>query len=94
MDAKRAFVGVTSAVLMAHPLASSGQGPVLADFYSSGKIRLIEEIGITHAQLPQGVPFENPGGLAVDAAGNAYVSDFGACNIKVFGPEGAFLRMS
>jgi endoglucanase len=73
--------------------ASSGQSPSLADLYRSGRVRLVEEARVTDAQLPKGVNFENPRGLAVDAAGNVYVTDFGACNIKVFGPDGKFLRV-
>jgi hypothetical protein len=70
-----------------------GQSLRLADICKTGRVRLVEEIRVTDAQLPDHAIFENPRGLAVDANGNVYVADAGADHIKVFGPDGKFLRM-
>jgi hypothetical protein len=36
--------------------------------------------------------FQNPRGVAVDAQGRIYVADAGAEHLKVFGPDGKFMR--
>jgi hypothetical protein len=72
------------------PSPSSGQGP--ADLFKSGRIRLVEEVCVTDKDLPENALFQNPRSLAVDPQGNVYVADFDANHIKVFGPDGKFLR--
>ncbi len=79
-------------VLAFAPLVLRAESPDFADLYRSGRVRLVEEIRVANAQLPKGFVFENPRGLAVDGEGNVYVSDYGACDIKVFGPDGKFIR--
>lgn len=61
-----------------------------ADPFKSGRVRLAVEARVSDDGLPEGVLFQNPRGLAVDAEGNVYVSDFDANDIKVFGPGGVF----
>jgi len=74
--------------VLALTFPSSAQGP--AGLFDSGRVRLVEEVRITDADLPESAFFRNPRGVAIDAAGNVYVSDFDADHIKVFGPDGKF----
>ena len=87
------FAHVVCITLAFVPPILLGQNRDWANLYRSGHVQLIEEIRITDAQLPKGLLFENPRELAVDDAGNVYVSDYGACHVKVFGRDGGFLRV-
>jgi hypothetical protein len=73
-------------------LAALGQSTRLAEIYKTGRVCLVEEVRITDSQLPKNVLFENPRGLAIAANGNVYMTDYAANHIKVFGPDGKFLR--
>jgi hypothetical protein len=73
-------------------LAAQGQDNRLADIYKTGRVCLVEEVRITDSQLPKNVLFENPRGLAIAANGNVYMTDVAANHIKVFSPDGKFLR--
>ena len=84
---------VLVAVLLALPFPSLGQSPAQSSSPSllqSGRIRLVEEIRVSDKDLPESALFQNPRGVAVDASGNVYVSDFEANHIKIFGPDGKF----
>lgn len=63
------------------------------DLFKTGKVRLVEEFRTGDAGLPDEAVFRNPLHVAVDAGGNAYVSDWSAHHIKVFGPDGTFTRL-
>lgn len=73
-------------------LAAFGQSNRLAEIYKTGCVRLVEEVRINDNNLPESALFENPRGLAIAANGNVYVTDFAANHIKVFSPDGKFLR--
>ncbi len=73
---------------LALPALSPAQTP--ADLFKSGRVKLVAEARVSDDGLPEGVLFQNPRCLAVDAKGNVYVSDFDANHIKVFGPDGKF----
>ncbi len=90
-DNRKILTGV-AVILLASGLCHAEQSRRLAEMYKSGRVRLVEEIRITDEHLPKNAVFENPRGLAVDAEGDVYVSDTGACNIKVFDHNGRFLR--
>jgi len=64
----------------------------LAELYRSGRVMLVEEVRISDESLPDGLIFQNPRGVAVDAQGRVYVADAGAEHLKVFGPDGKFIR--
>lgn len=68
------------------------QNKKLSEIYKSGNVRLIKEIRINDENLPKGLVFENPRGLAADATGNIYVTDYSADHIKVFDPKGKIIR--
>ena len=88
----RKIVTCLFVTLFGMALAALGQSARLADIYKTGQVRLVEEVRITDSQLPKNVLFENPRGLAVAANGNVYVTDIAANHIKVFSPDGKFLR--
>jgi hypothetical protein len=73
---------------LALPAASPAQAP--ADLFKSGRVKLVAEARVSDDALPEGVLFQNPRCLAVDARGNVYVSDMDANHVKVFGPDGKF----
>lgn len=75
-------------ILAALSALAAGQGQ--PGLFDSGRVRLVEEVRVTDAELPESALFRNPRGLALDAAGNVYLSDFDADHIKVFGPDGKF----
>lgn len=64
------------------------------DFPKDGIIRcsLTEELVIGAEEGPEGSVLNRPQSLDVDAAGNIYVMDWGDVELKVFSPEGEFLR--
>jgi hypothetical protein len=64
----------------------------LAEIYQTGLVRLIEEVRVADAALPQDALFQNPRGLAVDSQGRVYIADHGANHIKVFGADGRFMK--
>ncbi|MCX6560789.1 MAG: 6-bladed beta-propeller [Candidatus Aminicenantes bacterium] len=68
------------------PLPAQSQ----ADLVKTGRVQLVAEARVSDDGLPEGVLFQNPRCLAVDAKGNVYVSDMDANHIKVFGPDGKF----
>jgi hypothetical protein len=73
---------------LAWPAVSPAQAP--SDLFKTGRVRLVAEARVADDGLPEGVLFQNPRCLAMDAKGNVYVSDFDANHIKVFGPDGKF----
>jgi len=93
---KPSLIGSMAVVIaLALPSPSAGQGSAAkgsADLFKSGRVRLVEELRITDKDLPESALFQNPRGVAVDARGNVFVTDFEANHIKVFGPDGKFQR--
>jgi hypothetical protein len=73
------------------PVAAAQIGS-LAETYRSGRVKLIEEVRVSDESLPDGLIFQNPRGVAVDAQGRVYVADAGAEHLMVFGPDGKFIR--
>ncbi len=65
----------------------------LADLYKTGKIKLELELLITDENLPEGIFFEHPTGVAGDLDGNIYVVDYQAHHIKKFDSSGKFLQL-
>lgn len=62
----------------------------LKKLYRTGKVRFVKEFVISDDSLPEGLYFENPNSLAIDADGNIYVCDGDANHIKKFNKEGKF----
>jgi len=88
----RKIVTCLFVTLFGAALAAFGQSTRLAEIYKTGLVRLVEEVRINDNNLPESALFENPRGLAVAANGNVYVTDLAANHIKVFSPDGKFLR--
>jgi hypothetical protein len=72
--------------------SASGLANSQTGLFKTGRVELILEERVTDKDMPAGSEFQNPRGLAVDAKGYVYVADAGANDIKVFGPDGKFVR--
>ena len=68
-----------------------GNESPLKKLYKAGKIRFVKEFVISDKSLSEGLYFENPNSLAIDADGNVYVCDGKANHIKKFNMEGKFI---
>lgn len=79
-----------SALLAVLILPAPAQDP--AGLFRTGRIRLVEDVRVSDADLPDEAVFRNPRNIAADAKGNIYVSDWASNHIKVFGPDGKFIR--
>jgi hypothetical protein len=55
-------------------------------------VKLVEEIRVSDEALPADAGFGNPRGIAFDSRGRIYVADGDANHLKVFGPDGKFIR--
>lgn len=64
----------------------------LSQIYASGKIRFAKDFVLNDDAMPADVFFESPSTLTCDPAGNIYVADSGAKNIKKFDAQGRFLK--
>ena len=64
----------------------------LADLYKHGQLRLVPEIVLDDNSIPEEAVLEIPVGVISDEAGNIYVLDQKAHNIKKFDSSGRFLR--
>lgn len=62
----------------------------LADLYKGGKIRFVQELILDDNSMPEDVFFESPIYITSDAAGNIYICDYRANNIKKFDTSGKF----
>jgi hypothetical protein len=83
----------TFIVLMLIIIASAPRpGISQTELFKTGRVELILEKRVADKDVPEGSEFQNPRGLAVDANGYVYVADAGANDIKVFGPDGKFVR--
>jgi len=89
---KRKITFLLPAAVLLAVLAVPVRALAQAELFQTGKVRLVEEVRVSDAGLPEEAIFRNPRYLAVDAKGNVYVSDWGANHIKVFGPGGKFIR--
>lgn len=72
--------------------ATAAQSRTLADIYKTGRVKLVEEVRVADAALPEDAVFRNPRCLAFDAKGRIYVADYDAHHLKVFGPDGKFIK--
>jgi hypothetical protein len=81
-----------SICLLVSSYPTAGQSQVLSDILKTGRVFLVEELRITDELLPENTIFENPMGLAIAKNGEVFVSDYAANHIKVFDPQGKFLR--
>jgi len=84
------IVLLSIAALLSFPGVSIGQGP--DDLFATGHVRLVQELCVTDKDLPENALFQNPRSVAIDSRGSVYVSDFDANHIKVFNPNGKFLK--
>jgi len=70
----------------------SGQTRSLVELYKTGKIRFVPEITIADAAMGGKDFFSRLSDLAVDGRGFVYVCDSQAGNLKVFDPEGKYVK--
>ena len=79
-------------VLSSLAILNSMEQKTLAEMYRSGEIKLIPVLTLSDESMPEGIFFESPSDLTFDSEDNIYISDSSAHNIKVFDPEGQFIK--
>jgi hypothetical protein len=72
-------------------IATYGQS--LKEIYATGTIAFVAETTIDESTLPENEFFEGIVDIGSDEAGNIYLCDIRACNIKKFSSEGKFLKI-
>lgn len=68
-------------------------GQSLKEIYATGTVEFVAEMTIDESALPENEFFEGIVDIGADAAGNIYLCDFQACNIKKFSADGKFLKI-
>jgi hypothetical protein len=68
-------------------------GQSLKEIYATGTVEFVAETVIDESTLPENEFFEGIIDIGADEAGNIYLCDFQACNIKKFSAEGQFLKI-
>jgi hypothetical protein len=80
-------------VLISTVLTSPVSSQSLKEIYAAGSVQFVEEMRIDESTLPEGEFFESIADMGVDEAGNVYLCDYKACNIKKFSSQGKFLKV-
>jgi DNA-binding beta-propeller fold protein YncE len=70
----------------------SREQETLAEMYRSGEIKLTPVLTLSDESMPEDVFFESQSDLTFDSEDNIYIADSSANNIKVFDPEGQFIK--
>jgi len=91
MEKKIRAAGILSTAILVS-WAMAAQDRPLAELYKTGRVKLVEEVRVSDKAFPSDIYFQNPRGIAIDAAGRVYVADSDANHLKVFGRDGKFLR--
>jgi hypothetical protein len=68
-------------------------GQSLKEIYATGTVAFVAEMTIDESTLPEDEFFEGIVDIGADVAGNIYLCDIQACNIKKFSAEGKFLKI-
>lgn len=65
----------------------------LASLYKGSKVRFVRELVLDDNSMPEGIFFESPIYITVDAKGNIYICDYRANHIKKFDASGKFIKI-
>lgn len=68
-------------------------GQSLKEIYATGTVAFVAELTIDESTLPEDEFFEGIIDIGSDEAGNIYLCDIQACNIKKFSADGKFLKI-
>jgi len=68
-------------------------GQAMKEIYATGEVAFVAETTIDESTLPEGEFFEDIVDIGSDAAGNIYLCDKRACNVKKFSADGKFLKI-
>jgi hypothetical protein len=82
-------MGLLMAIVQTIPANSQS----LKDIYATGTVTFAAELTIDESTLPEDEFFEAIVDIGADEAGNIYLCDIQACNIKKFSAEGKFLKI-
>ncbi len=85
----RLILGLLFVIVWTIPASSQS----LKEIYSTGSVAFQAETTIDESGLPEGEFFEGIVDIGFDGAGNIYLCDIRACNVKKFSPEGKFLKI-
>lgn len=86
---KNLLIGILVLIVQASPAFNQS----LKEIYATGAITFIPDITIDESTLPEGEFFEGITDISSDEAGNIYLCDIQACNIKKFSAEGKFIKI-
>ncbi len=77
-------------MVIAQTIPASSQS--LKEIYATGTVAFVAEITIDESTLPEDEFFEGIVDIGSDEAGNIYLCDIQACNIKKFSADGKFIK--
>lgn len=83
------LIGLLMVIVQTIPAYSQ----TLKEIYASGTVAFIAELTIDESTLPEDEFFEAIVDIGSDKAGNIYLCDIQACNIKKFSADGKFLKI-
>lgn len=93
MNKKSTFCYLLMGLLVTVAQAIPARGQSLKDIYAKGEVSFDAEMILDESGLPEGEFFEGIVDMGFDGAGNIYLCDIRACNIKKFSSDGKFLKI-
>lgn len=83
------LIGLLMVIVQTIPAYSQS----LEEIYATGTVAFVAEMTIDESTLPEDEFFEGIVDIGSDEAGNIYLCDIEACNIKKFSADGKFLKI-
>jgi hypothetical protein len=83
------LIGLLTLTVLTNPAF----GQSLKEIYATGEVAFVSDLAIDESTLPEDEFFEGIIDIGADEAGNIYLCDIRACNIKKFSSDGKFLKI-